>query len=91
MGKRNSGDRWEESRNDFPLDRTSDSWRRGVAGAVDGGTGRYTNNDAGLKNKPPSSGTGDETRDIYANVRRNSLDGDDDGGSRPGPIKYGTD
>ncbi len=87
MGKRNSGDRWEESRNDFPLDRTSDSWRRGVAGAIDGGTGRHTTNDAGLKNKPPGSGTG-ATHDIYSDTCRNSLD-DDEGGSRPGPIRHG--
>ncbi len=88
MGKRNSGDRWEEPRNDFPLDRKSDSWRRGVAGAVDGGTGVYTTNNSGLRNTPPGSGSGD-SHDIFDNVRKNSLD-DDPGGSRPGPIKHGT-
>jgi hypothetical protein len=53
------------------------------------GTGRYTSNDPGLRNKAPGSGTGD-THDIFDNVCRNSLD-DDAGGSRPGPIKYGVD
>ena len=53
------------------------------------GNGRYTNNNPGLRNTPPGSGTGG-THDIYNDVCRNSLD-DDVGGSRPGPIKYGVD
>ncbi len=61
----------------------------GPAGTNPKGTGKYTTDDSGLTNKMPSSGTGDNTRDIYNDVTRNSLD-DDPGGSRPGPIKYGT-
>jgi hypothetical protein len=52
MGKRNSGDRWEEKSNDFPLDRTYDPWRRGVVGEREGGRGKYTSNDPGLTGKP---------------------------------------
>jgi hypothetical protein len=92
MGKRDSGDRWQE-KNDFPLDRTSDSWRRGVAGAVDGGTGRYTSNARVVRSKPSDTVRGEPwgtSKDIFDTVCKNSLD-DDAGGSRPGPIKYGVD
>jgi hypothetical protein len=70
MGKRNSGDRWEE-KNDMPLDHKSDSWRRGVAGAVDGGTGRYTDNDVSFLVRKPSDTPRDDptsSKDIFDEV-----------------------
>lgn len=89
--KKPAGDRWATA-NDMPLDRKSDSWRRGVAGAVEGGTGRYTDNGRVLTSKPSDTlrDAPTSSKDIYNDVCANSLD-DDAGGSRPGPIKYGVD
>ena len=47
------------------------------------GNGRYTNNNPGLRNTPPGSGTG-ATHDILDNVERNSTPGS-------GAIRYGVD
>jgi hypothetical protein len=89
---KSKGDRWAAP-NDMPLTH-SDPWRRGTVGAVDGGTGKYTSNSHPLTSKPSDTLRDDpwgegKTKDIYDDVCKNSLD-DDAGGSRPGPIRYGT-
>ena len=50
------------------------------------GAGKYTDNESGLRNKPPSDQTGGVgSRDVLDDVERNS------GTGKPGPIKYGVD
>ena len=58
------------------------------------GAGKYTDNESGLRNKAPGSGTGGTgeslqggTHDILDNIEKNSNSGTD----RTGPIKYGVD
>ena len=50
------------------------------------GAGKYTDNESGLRNKPPSDQTGGAgSKDILDNVQRNS------GTGKPGAIRYGID
>jgi hypothetical protein len=72
---------------DYSRKHAVDPWDSNPKGnRVPYGAGKYTNNESGLRNKPPSDPTGGaETKDIFDNVNRNSDIG------KPGPIKYGVD